>query len=101
MKIRKGDKIKVMVGKDKGKEGKVEKVYPKQNKILVLGLNIYRKHIKKSEKFPQGGVVELPRPIDVAKVMLICPICNKPTRVGFEIKKEKKLRICKKCKSPI
>jgi large subunit ribosomal protein L24 len=101
MKIRKGDKVKIIVGKDKNREGKVEKIYPKQNKILVLGVNIYRKHIKKSEKIPQGGVVELPRPIDVAKVMLICSKCGKVTKVGFVIKKNKKQRICKRCKSGI
>lgn len=101
MKIRKGDKVKIMVGKDKGKEGIVEKVYPKQFKVLVPGVNLYKKHIKKSENFPKGGVVELPRPIAVAKVMLVCRGCGKPTRVGFKITGRKKVRICKKCESVI
>lgn len=101
MKIGKGDKVKIIAGKDRGKEGKVEKVYKKQNKALILGINIYKKHIKKSEKMPKGGVVEIPRPIDVSKTMLICPKCGKATRVGFAVKKNRKYRICKKCKSII
>jgi len=97
MRIRKGDKVKIIAGKDRGKVGKVEKVYKSQNKVLILGVNIYKKHIKKSEKMPKGGVVEIPRPIDVAKIMLICSTCGKTTRVGFKIEKGKKNRICKKC----
>ncbi len=101
MKIKKGDKIKVIAGKDKGREGKVEKIYVNSKKILVLGINTYKKHIKKNEKMPQGGRVDLPRPLDLAKVMLICPKCNKPTRIGYRIEKKKKFRICKKCESKI
>lgn len=99
MKIKKGDKVKITGGKDRGREGKVERVYPKQNKVLVSGVNIYKKHIKKSNQAPQGGVVEVPRPLDVAKVALICPKCSKVTRVGYLGEKGKKLRVCKKCKS--
>ena len=101
MKIKKGDKIKMMIGKDKGKTGVVEKVYKNAGKVMVTGLNLYKKHVKKNEKMPQGGVVELPRPIAVAKVMLLCPKCGKPARVGYEFSKDKKNRICKKCKSKI
>lgn len=101
MKIIKGDKVKITVGKDKGKVGKIEKVYRKQNKALILGVNIYKKHIKKSEKVPQGGVVEVPRPIDVSKVMLICPKCGKTTRISYTLEKNQKHRTCKKCESPI
>lgn len=97
MKVKKGDKVKIIAGKDKGREGKVERIYEKQNKILVEGINLYKKHIKKSDKVPQGGVVEIPRPMDASKLMLVCPKCRKTTRVGYEVKKGKKLRICKKC----
>jgi len=79
----------------------VEKVYKKQDKATIPGINIYKKHIKKNEKMPQGGVVELPRPIKISKVQLICPKCGKMTRVGYEVKKGKKNRVCKKCKSNI
>jgi large subunit ribosomal protein L24 len=101
MKINKGDKVKIITGKDKGRQGVVEKVYKKQNKVTIPGINIYKKHIKKNEKMPQGGVVELPRPISLSKVQIICPKCGKITRIGYEVKKGKKNRICKKCKSNI
>jgi len=101
MKIKKGDKIKVMAGKDKGREGQVERAYLKSGKIVVPGINIYKKHIKKNEKMPQGGVVDLPRPLAATKVMLVCPKCKKVTRVGYLIEKNKKYRICKKCQSKL
>ncbi len=101
MKIKKGDKIKVIAGKDNGREGKVEKVFRNGQKILVLNVNTYKKHIKKNEKMPQGGRVDLPRPIDISKVMLVCPKCNKATRVGYLVEKSKKYRVCKKCDSKI
>lgn len=101
MKIRKGDKVKIIAGKDKDREGVVERVYRTSGKIVIPGVNIYKKHIKKSEKTPQGGVVEVPRAMDVAKVMLICPKCGKTVRVAYEIVKTKKFRICVKCKSRI
>lgn len=101
MKIRKGDKIRVMVGKDKGRDGVIDRVYPKSGKVLIQKVNIYKKHIKKSDKMPQGGVVEVPRPLDVSKIMLICPKCGKLTRVGYRVEKDKKYRVCKKCESKI
>ncbi len=101
MKIKKGDKIKVVAGKDKGRDGIVEKVYPKSETIIVPRINIYKKHIKKNEKMPQGGVVEVPRPLSVSKVMLVCPKCGKMTRVGYEVVKQRKYRVCKKCKNRI
>lgn len=98
MKIHKSDKVKIITGKDKGKTGKVEKVYPKKGKLLVAGVNIYRKHLKpRGEKNP-GGIVDISKPIDVSNVVLICPNCNKETRIGYSIdKKGGKTRICKKC----
>lgn len=101
MRIKKRDKIRVIYGKDKGREGVIERVYKKSNKLLIPGINIYKKHIKKNEKMPQGGVVEIPRPLDGSKVMLICPKCGKATRIGYETEKTKKFRVCKRCKSRI
>ena len=101
MKIKKGDKVKVVTGKDKGREGLVERAYLKSDRIVIQGINIYKKHIKKNEKMPQGGVVDLPRPLAATKVMLICPKCKKVTRVGYLIEKNKKYRICKKCQSKL
>jgi large subunit ribosomal protein L24 len=101
MKIRKGDKIRVIAGKDKDREGVVDRVYTKSNKVLIPKINIYKKHIKKNEKMPQGGVVEIPRPIDVSKLMLVCRKCGKTTRISYIVEKNKKFRVCKKCKSKI
>ena len=101
MKLKKGDKIKVMVGKDKGRDGLIERVYVRSGKILVAGVNLYKKHVKKSEKMPQGGRIDVPRPLDVSKVALICPKCGKATRVRYSIGTEKKQRMCVKCKNII
>ena len=101
MKLKQGDKVKVIAGKNKGEEATIERVYKKSNKVLLPGVNMYKKHVKKNEQMPQGGVVDLPRPLDVSKLMLICPNCNKQTRVGYKIEGEKKQRICKKCESAI
>lgn len=99
MKIQKGNKIRVIYGKDKGREGVVERVYTKSEMILVPGINIAKKHVRKTEQQPQGGVVEVPRPLHLSKVMFICPKCNKPTRIGYKVDKDKKFKVCKKCKN--
>lgn len=101
MKLKKGDKIKIIAGKDKKREATIEKVYKKSNKILAIGVNIFKKHIKKSEKVPQGGVVELPRPIDISKIIFLCPKCGKTARLGIKIESGKRIRFCKKCKKTV
>jgi large subunit ribosomal protein L24 len=101
MKIKKGDKVKVTAGRDKGREGKVEKVYKKAETILIEGINQYKRHVKKNEKMPQGGIIDVPRPMLAAKVALICPKCGKLTRIGYKVEKNKKVRICRKCESKI
>lgn len=101
MKLKKGDKVKIIAGKDKGRDGTIEKTYSKVNKVIIPGVNIYKKHIKKNEKMPQGGVVDLPRPIDVSKIMFICPKCGKESRLGYVVEKGKKNRVCKNCESKV
>ena len=91
----------MIVGKDKGREEKIARVYKKQRKILLPGINIYKKHVKKSDQMPQGGVVDVPRPVDVAKVAYICKSCKKQTRIGYIIEGGRKFRICRKCKERI
>lgn len=100
MKIRKNDKIKVISGKDRGKEGKVLKIFPEVNKVLVEGVNKVKKHIKPKGK-ESGGVIEVERPVRISNVMLVCPKCKKPTRVGFKFEDRKKFRKCKKCEKQI
>lgn len=101
MKLKKGDKVKVVKGKDSGREGTIDRVYPKNNSVLILGINQFKKHMKKSEQMPQGGIVDVPKPLNIAKVALICPKCNKQTRVGYRMEGDKKVRFCKKCESTI
>lgn len=101
MKIKKGDTIIVTTGKDKGKKGKVERVSDKNHTVFVPDVNMYKRHMKKSEQFPQGGIIDIPRALDVAKVALVCPKCGKPTRVGYSTVDSMKKRICRKCKAVI
>ncbi len=96
MKIKKGDKVKILLGKDSGKEGKVAFVIVKRAKVFVEGANLYKKHVKKQGSL-EGGIINIPKPLDVSNVCLICPNCNKPTRVGYKFTGTEKHRICKKC----
>lgn len=97
-KFKKGDTIKVTSGKDRGREGKIEKTFPQESKILVLGVNVYKKHIKATVAADKkGGIYDIARPLDVAKVALLCPHCKKVTRAGFKTVDDKKSRVCKKC----
>lgn len=97
MKIRKGDTVLIIKGKDRGRSGKVIKALPKENKVIVEGLNLSKKHLRPKRSGEKGQIITIPRPIYVSNVKLICPSCKKATRVGYEIKNEKKFRKCKKC----
>ena len=98
MKFKKGDTVKITIGKDKGREGKIEKIIPKKAKVVIPGINIYKKHVKANLTADgKGGIFELARPIDVAKIAIICPNCKKVTRIGFKIEKDVKIRVCRKC----
>ena len=102
MKIKKGDKVKVMAGKDKGRDGIVEKVFIKAGKILVGGVNIYKKHAKSRGGKDKGGIIDITKPLPASSLSLICPKCGKVARVGYQVDKDKtKTRICKKCKEVI
>jgi len=102
MKLKKGDTILVTVGKDKSRQGKIEKVYPKKKKVLIQGLNVYKKHLKAQSKDKPGGIIEFSRPLPISNLILVCPKCKKPTRVGYVFNKQKKKkRVCKKCKQII
>ena len=94
--VKKGDKVKVITGKDKNKEGIVLEALPKKDKVVVEGVNIVKKHQKPSQAAPQGGIVEFEAPIHVSNVMLIDPSTNEPTRVGFKVVDGKKVRVSKK-----
>lgn len=97
MKFRKGDEIIVTMGKDKGRKGKIEKVMPKEEKVVVPGVNVYKKHAKRRDEKRPGGIVEIARALATGKIALLCPKCGKQTRIGYSIAGKEKDRICKKC----
>jgi large subunit ribosomal protein L24 len=101
MKLKKGDTVIVTLGKDKGKKGKVEKVFPKTHFILVGGVNISKRHMKKRDEKNPGGIVDMPKPLADSKVALVCPKCGKQTRIGYFVNKGEKIRICRKCEQKI
>ena len=97
MKFKKGDTVLVTLGKNKGSRGKVEKILPSKAMVIVAGVNTYKRHKKRRDEKNPGGIVDMIKPIDVAKVALICPSCGKPTRAGYVVSKNDRTRICKKC----
>ncbi|HEU5139009.1 MAG TPA: 50S ribosomal protein L24 [Bacillales bacterium] len=96
MHVKKGDKIQVISGKDKGKQGVILQALPKQDRVIVEGINIVKKHAKPSQANPQGGIIDQEAPIHVSNVMPLDPKSNEPTRVGYQIENGKKVRIAKK-----
>ena len=96
LKFKIGDNIKVTAGKDKGRDGKIEKILVTDAKAVVPGVNLYKKHVKGYGDV-KGGVYDIPRALGFGKIALVCPKCKKVTRVGFKFAGEDKVRICKKC----
>ena len=95
--IKKDDKVVVISGKDKGKEGKVLSAAPKTGKVIVEGVNVASKHVKPKKQGEQGGIIKMETPIYACKVQVVCPKCGKPTRVAHKLDGDKKVRVCKKC----
>lgn len=98
MKIKKNDKVLIITGKDQGKTGKVMHAFPSDQQIIVEGLNLMKKHVRPKKQGETGQVIEFPAPIDVSNVKLICPKCQKATRVELKRDGKVKKRVCKKCK---
>jgi large subunit ribosomal protein L24 len=98
MKVVKNDTVLVVTGNFKGKKGKVLKVFPKESRLIVEGVNFIKRHTKKSQKNPQGGIIEREAPIHSSNVQVVCPKCSKPTRIGRKVLDNKKrIRTCKRC----
>ena len=97
LRIKKGDSVKILAGKDSGKTGVVESVLTEQGKVVVKGINMFKKHVKPSQKYPTGGIIDINKGLNVSNVMVVCPNCGKNTKVQFEINSDSKIRICKKC----
>ncbi len=101
MKLKKGDSVKIIKGKDKGKSGTVEIVFPIKQKILVLGVNEYKRHKKGKGDGNPSEIVSITKPMSWNNVQIMCPKCHLPTRIGFSIEDGKKVRICRKCQQKI
>lgn len=95
--IKKGDEVKVISGNDRGEKGKVISVLVGTGRIVVEGVNLKKKHVRPKRAGAKGEVVQIPAPLHISRVMLVCPKCGKPARVGFKVEAQKKFRICKKC----
>lgn len=97
MKIKKNDTVLIISGKHKGKKGKVLQSFPLKRKVIIEGINLHKKHQRGKKSGEKGQIVEIPSPLDVSNVKIICLKCNRPTRIGYSIQGDKKSRSCKKC----
>ena len=102
LKIKKGDRVRVLTGKDRGKEGEVMRALPGSRKVIVDGVNVAKKHQRPTKSTQQGGIIDKDMPIPVSNVALVCPSCGKATRVGYTFDKSgQKVRMCRKCEGEI
>lgn len=101
MKIKKNDIVKIISGKDRGKTGKVTHAFPRENKIVVEGVNIHKKHTRPKKQGQKGQVIQMPMPIHVSNAMIVCSGCSKPSRITSKKVGAKKVRVCKRCKGEI
>lgn len=97
MKLKTGDTVLIISGKDKGKKGKIIEAFPKEGRLMVEGVNLRKKHQRPKRQGEKGQVITLPGAIPASNVKILCPKCNKAARVGYRLSGEKKTRICKKC----
>ena len=101
MKIKKGDKVQIISGKDRGKAGTVLHVFPERDRISIEGLNVYKKRVRPKKQGQKGETVAVARPLAASNVMILCPSCGKPTRIGSKVEGDRKSRVCKKCGATI
>lgn len=101
MKLKKGDNVKILSGKDRGKTGVVSKAYPEDDRITIDGLNVFKKRSKPRKQGEKGQMVAVSRPLSASKVMIICPNCKSVTRIGGRMEGSRKVRYCKKCKATL
>lgn len=96
-KIHKGDTVQVLSGKDKGKQGEIVRMVTKKDAVIVSGLNLVKKAVKRRSQQDQGGIIEIEAPLHVSKVGIVCKKCNRPVRIGYKFDGDKKIRVCRKC----
>lgn len=102
--IKEGDTVEVLSGNDRGMRGTVQRVLPEKNRVVVAGVNVVKKHqrpMRAGRGQIQPGIIEFEAPIHISNVMLVCPRCDQPTRVGFAVQDGRKVRVCKKCSEAI
>lgn len=100
-KIKKGDNVKMLNGKDKGKTGKVTKILAKENRAVVEGLNVVKRAMRARQQGKTGQIIERERPVSISSIALVCKSCGKPTRIGYKVDGKSRVRICKKCKNEV
>jgi large subunit ribosomal protein L24 len=104
LKIRRGDQVRVMTGKDRGKEGKVLATFPKDDRVIIEGVNLVKRHLKlraaRGRAGQEGGIITKEAPVHISNVQIVCPSCG-PTRIGYQIKDGAKVRVCRKCDGEI
>ncbi len=102
LKIKKSDKVIVLSGKEKGKQGRILSIIPKKNRVIVERVNMIKRHMKPSRQYTQGGIIEKEGTLHISKIMLVCPRCQKPSRISNHILDDgRKVRLCKRCKEVI
>lgn len=101
MKLKRGDEVLIVRGKDKGKKGKIEKVFTKENMVLIPGVNLYKRHFKSRMQNKPSEIIEITKPFHVGNVAFLCPNCHKESRIGYKVDSKEKVRICKKCNKKV
>jgi large subunit ribosomal protein L24 len=96
MKLKKGDRVQVLSGKDRGRQGSIMRVFPKSNRVIVEGVNIAKRHQRATRATMQGGIIDKDMPVHVSSVAIVCPT-DGPTRIGYRVDGDAKIRICRKC----
>jgi len=96
MKLRKGDRVRVLSGKDVGKEGEITRVFPERDRVIIDGVNVAKKHQRATKATMQGGIIDKDMPIHVSNVAILCAACG-PTRIGYRFEGDSKVRVCRKC----
>jgi large subunit ribosomal protein L24 len=97
MKIRKGDQVYVIAGKDVGKTGEVTRVIPERDRVIVDGVNVAKRHQRATNATMQGGIIDKDMPLHISNVAIVCSSCDKPTRIGYRFDGDTKVRVCRKC----
>lgn len=102
LKFKRGDKVSILAGKDKGKTGRILKLLPENKAVIVEGINLVKKHLRRRSESEPGGIKEIPSPVNISNIILFCPNCNRGTRYSIKILEDKsKIRLCKRCNRTI